>query len=265
MHRSPSNRKSARIDFYVTAIEKRCLEACAKQAGLSVAKYMHTMALEKRLKKPVTLPPELLAFKGQLYHLCSIVSLIIYNFQSMNEQIITDVLNDILQELKQSNQSLKTLQTTIGELQEKTSGFEQKLTGQQVIAPPADTTPIQELTGRAINTIQQDVKKQLGVISAIVEAQPKNVIKQWRLSFFPDNDINGSFKHLINKITMGMICFALIAAGYKLGLHYLDRPVSASQAPQTFGSVTPGPAEIKNKLDTLYKKRMRKRRTAYTG
>jgi len=73
MHRSPSNRKSDRIDFYVTAIEKRYLEACAKQVGLSVAKYMHTMALEKRLKKPVTLPPELLAFKGQLYHLCSVL------------------------------------------------------------------------------------------------------------------------------------------------------------------------------------------------
>ena len=147
----------------------------------------------------------------------------------MNEQIITDVLNDILQELKQSNQLLKTLQTTIGDLQEKTSRFEQKLTDQQVIAP--------------------------GVISAIVEAQPKNIIRQWRLSFFPDNDINGSFKHLVNKITLGMICFALIAAGYNLGLHYLDRPVSASQAvaPQTFGSATPGP------VDTLHKKHIRKR------
>ena len=78
----------------------------------------------------------------------------------MNEQIITEVLNDILEELKQSNQSLKTLQITIGDLQEKTTGFEQKLTKQQVIAPPADTTSIEELTGRAINTIQQDVKKQ---------------------------------------------------------------------------------------------------------
>jgi hypothetical protein len=179
----------------------------------------------------------------------------------MNEQIINEVLNDILEELKQSNQSLKTLQTTIGDLQEKTSGFEQKLTEQQVIAPPADTTAIRELTGGAINSIQQDVKDQLGIISAIVEAQPKNVIKQWRLSIFPDNDLNGSFKHLVNKITLGMICFALIAAGYKLGLHYLDRPVSASQATalQTFGSVTPGPNEIKNKLDTLYKKYMRKK------
>ena len=201
----------------------------------------------------------------------------------MNEQIIKEVLNDILEELKQSNQLLKTLQTTIGDLQEKTSGFEQKLTGQQVIAPPADTTPIQELTDRAINTIQQDVKKQVGIISAIVEAQPKNVIKQWRLSFFPDNDFHGNFKHLVNKITLGMICLALVAAGYKLGLHYLDRPVSASQAdaPKTFGSATPGPAapdvafppstitkgrhhhtqegEIKNKLDTLYKKYMRRK------
>src|ERR1700744_3661257 len=133
----------------------------------------------------------------------------------MNEQIITDVLNDILEELKQSNQSLKTLQTTIGDLREKTSGFEQKLTGQQVIAPAADTTAIEEGTGRAINTIQQDVRKQLDIISAIVEAQPKNVIRQWRLSFFPDNDINGSFKYLVNKVTLGMICLALIAAGYK--------------------------------------------------
>jgi hypothetical protein len=199
----------------------------------------------------------------------------------MNEQIINDVLNDILEELKQSNQSLKTLQVTIGDLREKTSGFEQKLTDQQVIAPPADTTSIQELAERAINTIRQDVKKQLDLVSVIVEAQPKNVIKQWRLSFFPDNDINGSFKHLINKITLGMICLAFIAAGYKLGLHYLDRPVSVLQANtlQAFGSGTPAPAGspiavpppgivkerhhheagIKSKLDTLYKKYMRKR------
>ena len=130
---------------------------------------------------------------------------------------------------------------------------------------------------------QQDVKNQLGIISAIVEAQPKNVIKQWRLSIFPDNDFNGSFRHMVNKITLGMICFALIAAGYKLGTHYLDRPVSASQAAalQTVDSVTPGPAVhnvavppsivtkgrhphnqeggIKNRLDTLYKKYMRKK------
>lgn len=201
----------------------------------------------------------------------------------MNEQIFNDVLNDILVELKESNQSLKTLQATVKDLQDKTAGFEQKLTDQQVIAPPADTTPIQELTDRAISTIQQDVKKQLGVVSAIVEAQPKNVIKQWRLSFFPDNDFNGSFKHLVNKITLGMICITLIGAGYKLGLHYLDRPVSAAQAaaPQTFGSAARGPAaseapvppptitkgrhhhdqevEKKNKLDTLYKKYMRRR------
>ncbi|HEY4290589.1 MAG TPA: hypothetical protein VGN00_25990 [Puia sp.] len=200
----------------------------------------------------------------------------------MNEQIINDVLNDILDELKQSNQSLKTLQTTIGDLQEKTAGFEQKLTGQQVIAPPADIAPIQELTASAINTIQQNVKKQLEIIAAIVENQPKNVIKQWRVSLFPDNDINGSFKHLVNKITLGMICFALIAAGYKLGLHYLDRPVPALQvaAPESVGPVTLDPAapdvnvlspgvtkgrhhhnrdaETKNKLDTLYKKYMRR-------
>ena len=212
----------------------------------------------------------------------------------MNEQIITDVLNDILVELKESNQSLKTLQTTVKDLQDKTAGFEQKLTDQQVIAPPADTTPIQELTGKAIDIMQQEMKKELAAIrtdvigsmmniSTIVEAQPKNVIKQWRLSFFPDNDFNGSFKHLVNKITLGMICITLIGAGYKLGLHYLDRPVSAAQAaaPQTFGSAARGPAaseapvppptitkgrhhhdqevEKKNKLDTLYKKYMRRR------
>ena|ERR1700754_705216 len=146
----------------------------------------------------------------------------------MNEQIINEVLNDILEELKQSNQSLKTLQTTVGDLQEKTSGFEQKLRGQQ-----------------------QDAKEQLGAISAIVGAQPKNVIKQWRFSIFPDNDINGSFKHLVNKITLGVICLALIAAGYKLGLHYMDSPVFASDHKQEM--------EIKNKLDTLYKKYMYKK------
>jgi hypothetical protein len=152
----------------------------------------------------------------------------------MNEQIFNDVLTDILEELKQSNQTLKTLQTTVKDLHTTTTGFEQKLADQQVIAPPADTTAIRELTGKAITEI-----------AAIVEAQPKNVVKQWRLSFFPDNDRNGSFKHLINKCTLIIICVALILAGYSLGLRYLEIKDQKDNASA-------------KSLDTLYKKYMRK-------
>lgn len=148
----------------------------------------------------------------------------------MNEQIFTDVLNDILDELQQSNRSLKILQTTINDLQEKTTGFEQKLIDQQVIAPPADTAPIQELTEKAIQTIQQDVKKQLNVISTIVEAQPKSVIKQWRLCFFPDNDHRGNYKHLINNLTWALVGIAFILAGYFLILHNMDKPDTSPPA-----------------------------------
>jgi hypothetical protein len=186
----------------------------------------------------------------------------------MNEQIFNDVLNDILEELKQSNQTLKTLQTTVKELHTTTTGFEQKLADQKVIAPPADTTAIRELTGKAMTEI-----------AAIVEAQPKNVVKQWRLSFFPDNDRNGSFKHLINKFTLIILCAALILAAYSLALRYLeikDQRESAS-APNGLSLPPPSlpppvtappanskehhahrPASEKKSLDTLYKKYMRK-------
>jgi len=180
----------------------------------------------------------------------------------MNEEIFSTVLNEILDELKESNQSLKTLQTTVKELQTTTAGFEQKLTDQQVIAPPADTTAIQELTGTAIAGMQEAVKTQLDAarcdtgnkmdhIASIVEAQPKAVVKQWRLSFFPDHDINGSFRHLINKCILALICIVLIGACYSLGLHYIEMKDAALR--------TDTPPTEKKRLDTLYKKYMHKK------
>jgi hypothetical protein len=70
MLRSASERRSFVIALKVTAIEKRYLEACAKKAELCVATYVHRLVTERRLKKPATLPPEVIAFKGQLLHLC---------------------------------------------------------------------------------------------------------------------------------------------------------------------------------------------------
>lgn len=59
--------------FKATAIERRYLAACAKKAELTISTYVHKLVMERKLKEQPTLPPEVIAFKGQLYHLCGLL------------------------------------------------------------------------------------------------------------------------------------------------------------------------------------------------
>jgi hypothetical protein len=61
------------VNFYVTSIERRYLEACAKAAKMTLSTYVHAVVTERRVKKLPTLPPDVLAFKGQLFHLCGLL------------------------------------------------------------------------------------------------------------------------------------------------------------------------------------------------
>lgn len=69
MHTSPKNKKSHKISCWCTATEKRYMEIRARNAGFSASEYLRELALEHYLKRPKTLPPEVLAFLGQLLQL----------------------------------------------------------------------------------------------------------------------------------------------------------------------------------------------------
>jgi hypothetical protein len=71
MHSNVKNKKSRKISCWCTATEKRYIEIRARKAGFSASEYLREMALRDYLKKPKTLPPEVLAFDGQLLQLAA--------------------------------------------------------------------------------------------------------------------------------------------------------------------------------------------------
>jgi DNA-binding transcriptional MerR regulator len=73
MHRNPANRKNKYQAFSVSTIEQRYLIACAQKAGLSISAFIRKVVLEGAGKKAPALPPEALAFRGQLLHLCGLL------------------------------------------------------------------------------------------------------------------------------------------------------------------------------------------------
>jgi hypothetical protein len=148
----------------------------------------------------------------------------------MNTEILETVLNEVLDEQRQSTQALKDLQKFALDLQvnlialgETVQKFEQGLATQKVIAPPADTAPLQEVVAAGMESSRQEIAQSMERIGAIVEAQPKAVTRQYRIMFFPETDRAGHYKYLIGKLCLAVILVVLLGVVLSLGSLYIDK------------------------------------------
>jgi hypothetical protein len=177
----------------------------------------------------------------------------------MKEEVLATVLDDILKELAESNDSLKSLQSAMQSTQEKVAAFEQKLNDQQVIAPPADTRAINDITRAAAYNIRKDLSGQLtafrkensnsnALIAELIEAQPKNVIQQKRYGLFSDSESN-NYKYVVRWAFRSLIAALSLGVLLSLGGRYIDKSQTIQSDEEELR---------KNILDTLYKKYMHK-------
>ena len=63
----------------------------------------------------------------------------------MEPKILETVLTEVLEELKNNSQAILELTEEVTVLKEKVSVFEKKQEQLQIIAPPADTAPIEKV------------------------------------------------------------------------------------------------------------------------
>ena len=157
----------------------------------------------------------------------------------MKEDIFETVLNEVLEEQKISNLKLEELQNGFATMTEKVETFDRRL-NEQVVAAPADTQPIQQLITEGHNKMEkilternEEIKKvatgEFQKVSAIVEAQPKAIVRQYRLAFFPENDYNGYYKFFVTRFLLWVTILAGIAVLFYLGMHWLDNIHSERQ------------------------------------
>ena len=130
----------------------------------------------------------------------------------METEILETVLKDVLDEQKSSNQLTKDLDSHLKVLAEKVEGFSQKLDSQKVIAPPADTNMVQAVVARGITKMQQ-----------LVEAQPKNVIKQFRLLLFPERDAWNYYKLALGRVVFWLAMILIATYSFVIGKSYFDK------------------------------------------
>lgn len=137
----------------------------------------------------------------------------------MNEEIFQTVLNEILDEMKVFSLRAKDLQNTVADLKEKVAAFDQRLT-EQVVAPPADTRAVQEAIKEELAKIEQLTTESIGKmgltvtegfqkVNAVVEAQPKSVVRQLRFVFYPEYK-SENYRFTLSRILLWTIAILVV-------------------------------------------------------
>ena len=129
----------------------------------------------------------------------------------MELEIVQTVLTDMLEEQKATNQLNQEVVAKLKELEEKVTGFDQKLETVHLTAPPVNLTPV-----------QKEIMGGIKVVTQIVEAQPKNVIRQFRLLFFPETNAGYYYKIVFGRLIPWGFAFAGLVFLIALGNKYIE-------------------------------------------
>ena len=98
------------IQFYCTKVEQKYIKICAKQSGRTLSDYLRRGATQGFLHKDKSLPPEVLAFQGQIAHACGLLEVIARKRLDGDELNALEraQLNDLREQLQQFLQDIKT-------------------------------------------------------------------------------------------------------------------------------------------------------------
>ena len=129
----------------------------------------------------------------------------------METKILETVLTEVLEELKNNSQAILELTGEVTVLKEKVSVFEKKQEQLQIIAPPADTAPIEKV---AENYFLEFYR--------LVEAQPKKVVRQLRLVLFPETNTDRYYKIVFGRIIPWSYGLAAVFFLISLGKQYVS-------------------------------------------
>jgi len=162
--------------------------------------------------------------------------------EAINEiEMFRTVLNEMLTELKQLRDGQKEMNKTILLLGEKVDGFQQHLENLKVEVPATDLQPVKDelaewavgfngLIKEGMEKIQTTFSQHLQKLSAVIEAEPKPIVR--RISLFPETDRNGHFKFFISRLILGVLGALLLVGLFSLGQQYIaQRPSTESMMP----------------------------------
>jgi len=136
----------------------------------------------------------------------------------MEIEILDTVLKDMLEEQKTANNLTQEQNVKLDLLTQKVETFEQRLDQLKVIAPPADTGPIQTI-----------LKDGMQAMNWILENQPKSVIRQTRLVLFPESNPDRYYKIVFGRLIPWVILTIAVICLIPLGDRYITTRTNLQQ------------------------------------
>jgi hypothetical protein len=130
----------------------------------------------------------------------------------MEKEILETVLIELLEESKRLNLLVEEQKKEIQELKSTFSDFDKKLTEIKVCAPIPDTLPLTMIVTEGIKSMQK-----------IVAAQPKEVVHEKRILFFPEWNQKEYYKLIFGRILFWILWVIVATYGFVLAQNYLAR------------------------------------------
>lgn len=120
----------------------------------------------------------------------------------MKDEILHEVLSELLEEIKKTNTNQGLTITALEKLNESVLGYESKLSQLKITIRPPDLTLLNELVNKRMAEINDTLKK-----------QPKEVVHEKRVLFFPENREKIYFDFIIRRFIPFLILIGIMIWG----------------------------------------------------
>ena len=120
----------------------------------------------------------------------------------MKDEILHEVLSELLEEIKKTNINQGLTITALEKLNESVVGYEERLSNLKISVKPPDLTSLNELVARRIAEVKE-----------VVQKQPKEVVHEKRVLFFPEYREKIYFDFLIKRLIPFLIILGIAIWG----------------------------------------------------
>lgn len=129
----------------------------------------------------------------------------------MESEVLVTAITELAEDQKSAGQQLEDLTKQVKEIGEKVEGFTDKLTNLQVVAPAPDMRPV-------VAKLSEFLQK----VTAILEAQPKNVVREYRLLLFPADNADRYYRIIFGRLFGWAVLILACTYLFNLGQQYIQ-------------------------------------------
>lgn len=130
----------------------------------------------------------------------------------MKDEILHEVLSELLEEIKKTNINQGLTITALEKLNESVLGYEERLSNLKISVKPPDLTSLNELVARRMAEVKE-----------VVQKQPKEVVYEKRVLFFPEHREKIYFDFVVKRLIPLLIVLGIAIWGINSISKVFDR------------------------------------------